>query len=149
MFYNNLYNRSSYGNCNGTGYNNGNGFGSGNYTFLLQSKVEHTVQVTTDPYNIQIASNDVATYSSITYIAQIPTTIVLPVMNDYINKVSINVINSSNGLVRINTQNGELMYNSSYLPPSGGTSINLTQNKFCKLILNKSENKVSYILLLT
>jgi hypothetical protein len=155
MFYNNLYNRTITGNgngncnCNGNVTGIGNGTFNGNYTFVLQSKVEHTIPITTNPYNITISSNEVSSYSSITYIAQVPTIIFLPIMNEYIEKVNINIINNSDGLVTINTQNGELMYNSSYLPPNGSNTLNLTQNKFCKLILNKKQNNISYILLLT
>jgi hypothetical protein len=152
MFYNNLYNNCGFnrpsGNNNGNNGNNNNGNNNGNYTFLLQSKVDHTIQVKTNPYNITLSSTEVTSYSSITYVVEIPTIIFLPEMNEYINKVNLNIINKSGGLVTIKTQNGELMFNSSHLPPSGATTVNLTPNKFCKLILNKIENIYSYILLL-
>ena len=150
MFYNNLYNSGCYNRSplGGNNNNSGNGFNGGNYTFLLQSKVDHTIKVTTNPYNITLGSNETASFSSITYIAEVPTTILLPVMNQYIDKVSINIINRSNGLVNVQTQNDELMYNSSYLPANGANTLNLTRNKFCKFIVTQTENKYSYILLL-
>lgn len=152
MFYNNLYNggggynRPSYG--NNTNLGNGNN-GGGNYTFLLQSKVDHTIQVSSNPYNIAISPNEVTSYSSITYVAETPTTIFLPDMNEYIDKVNLNIINKSGGLVTIKSKNGELMFNSAHLPASGSNTVNLIPNRFCKLILNKTGNIYSYILLLS
>lgn len=159
MFYNNLYNNVGYyGNMNrtssggggtGNGTNTtGNGNTPGSYTFVMLSKVDHKVMVTTDPYYIAITSNDVTSYSSITYVAQIPTTIFLPEITNNVENIQINIINGSAGLVNVQTQNGELMFNSSYLPSKGAMSTNLTPNKFCKLIPNKTENIFSYILLL-
>lgn len=167
MFYNNLYNKNNIYNINRLiGGNNENNFiltyinKKPNLVLIinqfqsklernLESKLEHTIDINTNPYNITITSNDMVKYSEITYVAKIPTTIILPVIDESIEKMKINIINHSSSLVKIKTQNNELLFNSTYLPPNGSIEANLPPNKFCKLILTKKNNLFSYILLLT
>lgn len=140
MFYNQLYNIPIQNN-----QNNQNKFPEYCYSKLNNK----TLRIEINKNLYIIPSNDISQYSEITYVALIPTIIMLPIINEYNEDVKINIINNSSGIVTIKTQNNELLFNSSYLPSIGSTNFNLLSNRFCKFIINKKNDLFSFILLLS
>lgn len=150
MFYNHSLYTNNYSANNGNNGNSANSCSSCNTNYIvINSKIKNKIYVNTALYTIKISPNDIADYNEITYVATIETKIILPIINEYIEKVEINIINSSSSLITIQTPNKELLYNSLYLPSTGATSINLIPNKYCKIIFNNKDKLFSYILLLT
>ena len=143
MFYNQLYNIPIQNNQNNQ--NNQNKLPESCYS----KSNNKTLRIEINKNLYTIPSNDISQYSEITYVALIPTIIMLPIINEYNEDVNINIINNSSGIVTIKTQNNELLFNSSYLPSSGATKINLLSNRFCKFIINKKKELFSFILLLS
>ena len=141
MFYNQLYNQSYNLPKNNSVVNNY----INNVTNNISNKTQR-IHINTNPYIIQ--SNDIQ-FSEITYVAEIPTTILLPIINQYNEDSIINIINNSSSIVTLKTQNQELLFNSFHLPPDGTTETNLKPNKFCKLIIKKKNKIYSFILLTT
>lgn len=143
MFYNQLYNLPK------------NNSVVNNYINNVSNNVSNKTQriyIDTNTYTISssdILSNNISQFSEITYVADISTTILLPIINEYNEDLNINIINNSSGIVTIKTQNQELLFNSLYLPPGGSKETNLNPNKFCKLIINKKNKIYSFILLTT
>ena len=137
MFYNHLYNQSYNLPKNNSVVNN--------YINNISNKTQR-IHINTNPYIIQ--SNDIQ-LSEITYVAEIPTTILLPIINQYNEDSIINIINNSSSIVTLKTQNQELLFNSFHLPPDGTRETNLKPNKFCKLIIKKKNKIYSFILLTT
>ena len=148
MFYNPSLYTNNYSIANNSNNSNCSNSGNNNY-IVINSKIKNKIYVNTSLYTIKISPDDVADYNEITYVATIETKIILPIINEYIEKVEINIINNSSSLITIQTPNKELLYNSLYLPSTGATSIKLIPNKYCKIIFNNKDKLLSYILLLT
>ena len=140
MYYNSLYN---------TNNNNLQPNNQKNLAINVVAELNKNKRIDINTNSYIIPSDNISQYFEITYVAQVPTTIFLPIINEYNEDININIINNSSGIVIIQTQNNELLYNSSYLPKNGATHTNLTPNKFCKVIINKKNNLFSFILLLT
>ena len=138
MFYNNLYNN-----------NNSQRSNQKIQCCSNQEKIKINKRIDIDSNTYTIPSDNILQYFELTYIAQVPTTIFLPIINEYNEDININIINNSSGIVTVKTQNNELLFNSLYIPKDGSTNTNLIPNKFCKFIINKKNKIFSFILIIT
>jgi len=94
-----------------------------NFSETVKTNIQSIVNYI-DFYHITVPYFEVE--NKINVIAEVSTTITLPSNIQYGSVIT--VVNRSGSVVTVNTQEGQILYNTLYLPPEGSNTININNN---------------------
>jgi hypothetical protein len=119
---------------------------SNNFTNNLTDSKEIIKVKTEDNYYIDILPNIIIkTYHIIVLNCN---EIFLPIISgDQFMGISFEMINTTNRILKINSQNSQKIYSNLYLPKNGDTSIQLNKNSLYVFYVIKKEDLFSWIII--